>query len=60
MESRHTPLNRPGTARKQMEIITGPGRRTQDAGVGNAAGVGVATLNLGELTDTHGVREALM
>lgn len=58
MESRHTPLNRPGTARKQMEIITG--RRTQDAGVGNAAGVGVVTLNLGEVTDTHGVRKALM
>lgn len=49
MESQHTPLKRPGTTWEQMETITESG---------DAAGMGVVTLNQGELMDTR-VRSAL-
>lgn len=45
-ESQRTPRNRPGTTWKQMEAITGQS--------GDAAGMGVVTLNLGELMGTWG------
>lgn len=49
MEGQHTPLKRPGTTWEQMETITESG---------DAAGMGVVTLNQGELMDTR-VRSAL-